>query len=92
MYGELKATFGIDLVCAAVKQVKTVISSHDHMPVTRGYRQAQYPLLMAPVRATGVVSVYFCDVSVVLAMGGMMLYSPSGLGVGHQNSSPPRGM
>ena len=47
--GELKATFGTDLVCAAVQQVKTVTQIHgyDHLPVSRGYMRAQYPLLMA---------------------------------------------
>ena len=47
--GELKATFGTDLVCVVVCKPKqcTTNEGDDHMPMSRVYIRAQYPLLMA---------------------------------------------
>ena len=45
------ALIGFALQCSKSKQC-TEVHGYDHMPVSRGYMRAQYPLLMAPTRIT----------------------------------------
>ena len=52
--GDLKATFGTDLVWCSKSKQCTVSRGYDYMPVSRGHVRAQYPLLMAPACADNV--------------------------------------